>query len=84
MLLNVLYFNAWKERNRAASDVNTLLHALNEARKVSDEKQAFLERVAVEVRASGFEGAEDYLTRVWPEQKPPEQSWERNHAVVME
>lgn len=82
--LTILYHNAWQARNAAQNDVNALLRNLDEARKVADERQEFLERVAFEVRASGFDRAEDYLTRIWPEQRPPEKPFDRNRAAVTE
>lgn len=86
-LQKVLYYTcrkAWQKRNSAAHRVDELLHALSEARRERDEAQGWFEMVAAELKASGYEKADDYLTRIWMLAKPAESPFDAEHTAILE
>lgn len=81
-VLRAAYKQAWARRNRAASRVGELLFDLEMARNEVAGEQRWLESVAAELKASGYEKADDYLARIWPVACPPEQPSNPNGPVA--
>ena len=80
-VLRETYRTAWLTRNNAMKGVARALYELQEARSTADATQTWLESVGAELRASGFDKADDYLGRVWPIAKPEEFVFSPSTAV---
>lgn len=81
-ILRQTYFAAFKRRNDAAHEVNICIHRLEAARRELDVAQNWIEAVGAELKASGYERADDYLARVWPVARPTERSSGPHEAVA--
>lgn len=75
------YHMAWTRRSKTMDGVTRALYELEQSRLAADVAQRWLERVGAELKASGYDKADDYLERVWPTKKPDEYVHNPNAAT---
>ena len=80
-VLRETYRSAYVARQDAMEDVARALYALERARGKADRAQSWLEKVGAELRASGYDKADDYIERLLPMAKPDEWVFNPNAAV---